>query len=414
MKKTAPIPIDDVNARLEPIAGEVKSALQRVANRGELLPGREVAAFEQQAADYCGVKHAITCASGADALLSALIVSEVDAGLGIITSPFADITVGHVAGRLSANPVLIDIQPFTYHMEAASAEAFLQDSHPLNEMLQLKGHMVEAIITEHKFGHMDDMSPYLYYAEEYDVTIIEGGGHSLGARRGGKKAGSIGDMGCFSLFDNSSITGYGEAGLITTDRDEIAERLRSIRRDDNDMPHLFNKKSYITEAQAAVLQVKLKHWEEWIEERIANAHYYNRLFEQAGISGDYAIIEEQAKVDEFALNGAGLKNHRDKIFTPNHGLRDAGDRHTYSGYIIRTGARRELAYALEKNGIRYGINRSQHEDFLYYLTWGYNQTDCPCTSRCASTTMLLPNYPGLTKQQQERIVGVIEDTVKEF
>ena len=501
-RKVVMVRMDDVNLRMRPLGEEIQAAVERVIAGGQYEAGREVEALEKEVAAYIDTTAAVSCASGDDGILLALMAAGVGPGDGVLTSPFSEYAVAGAIHRLGAIPVFLDITPTSYHMEAEYLGQFLEGKHHLNKKLGFGAERVKAIIADHTFGEMCDMAPFIYYEEDYGITVIEYAGAGFGTADVPGKAGSVGTLGCFRF---PAEGGLGEVGMITTDDEKLAKTMRALRdgevvesgrsfgsagvaglaQDDReedkstaqDGEHekkhgfkfdiipgdeaegldiagdkelkFFNDLirkamarggdkgkgagsggsfdlrrslgmtnggirmtgggSRISELQAAVLRVKLKKMQWWMSYRQDIAGQYNDLIEEAGLLGDWKVINAQQYIDS-NLNGESLKSHRDKIFVPFNiaAIVEEEVEQAYTQFVVRTAARRELIQAFERHGIDYRIPVPEPLHLMEaFQRWEYDPWDCPNACRCSSTTISLPIYPMMSDEQVQRVVEVM-------
>ncbi|HED04536.1 MAG TPA: DegT/DnrJ/EryC1/StrS family aminotransferase, partial [Candidatus Fraserbacteria bacterium] len=216
------IPLLDLNRQYRAIRPEIEAAIARVVQSGRFILGPEVEAFENEVAAYCGAKHAIGVASGSDALLLALRAAGVGPGDRVITTPFTFFATAGAIWNLGAVPVFIDIEPQTYNISPQALAEALESSTDLQER-------AKAIIPVHLYGQMAEMDPISEIARRYELTVIEDAAQAIGAEYRGRKAGTVGRLGCFSFFPSKNLGACGDGGMIITDDDELAEKLRLLR-----------------------------------------------------------------------------------------------------------------------------------------------------------------------------------------
>jgi len=252
---------------------QIAAALGRVWESGWFVLGPEVEQLEQNVAAYCGVKHAIGCASGSDALLLSLMAYEVGPGDEVILPSFTFFATASAVTRLGARPVFADIEPETFNLDPAAVE-------------RLVGPPTKAIVPVHLFGQCAQMDAICRIARAAGVPVIEDAAQAIGAELAGRRAGSIGEVGCFSFYPTKNLGGAGDGGMLTTDRDDLADRLRLLRV--HGMRPRYHHKvvginSRLDAFQAAVLNVKFPKLDRWTAQRQANAQRYSELFVSAGL-----------------------------------------------------------------------------------------------------------------------------------
>lgn len=261
------IPVLDLRPEINSLWEELTSAIEGVLRSGQFIMGPNVKAFEEEAAAYLGVRHAVGVNSGTDALVIALQAAGIGEGDEVITTPFTFFATAEGVSRLGATPVFVDIDPLTFNIDPGLIEAAVTPR-------------TKAILPVHLYGQAADMDPIMEVAKKYGLKVIEDTAQAFGGEYKGKKLGTIGDAGCFSFFPSKNLGAFGDGGLIATDDDEIAERARMLR------VHGAKKKYYnevigynsrLDALQAAILRVKLPYIDGWNEGRRRAAQRYNEL-----------------------------------------------------------------------------------------------------------------------------------------
>jgi dTDP-4-amino-4,6-dideoxygalactose transaminase len=267
------IPILDLTPEIDLLWGELNAAFERVMRSGQFIMGAEVTAFETEIAAYLGVKHAVGVNSGTDALLIALRALGVQPGDEVITTPFSFIATSEPAEALGAKAVFVDIDPRTFNLDPAQVEAAITPR-------------TRAIIPVHLYGHAADMDAISAIAARHRLCVLEDVAQAFGGRYRGRRLGSLGDAGALSFFPSKNLGAFGDAGMIVTDRDDVAETAKMLR------AHGSRKKYYnetigynsrLDALQAALLRVKLPHLDAFCDGRRAAAARYRALL--AGIDG---------------------------------------------------------------------------------------------------------------------------------
>jgi dTDP-4-amino-4,6-dideoxygalactose transaminase len=336
--------------------------------------GDEVRRLETSIAEYCQSKHAIGCASGSDALLLALMALDVKAGDEVITTPFSFFATGACVSRLGARPVFVDIDPHTYNIDPSRvADAITPRT--------------KVIMPVHIYGQCAPMDPLLDLGGRHGIPVVEDAAQAIGAADNGRRAGSMGLIGCFSFYPTKNLGGAGDGGILTTGDDEVAARLRRLRTHggSNEYEHEeVGINSRLDELQAAVLNVKFPSLDKWSDERARKAEIYTKL-----------------------LNDADL---RFPLVTPE--VRSDG-RHIFHQYVIRVPENRDaLMEHLKNHGvgskIYYPIALHLQKCFEYL---GYKKGDLPASEAAADETFALPCYPELTEAQQVYVVEMIKTFV---
>ena len=364
------VPLLDLKGQYRALKAELDEAVGRVVESQYFILGPEVAALEQEIAAYSGATHGIGMSSGTDALLAALMALEVGPGDEVVTSTFTFFATAGVIARLGARPVFVDIDPATFNLDPAAAAAAL-------------GPRTRALIPVHLYGRMADMDALMAAAEARAVPVIEDAAQAIGASDAqGRRAGSIGQQGCFSFFPSKNLGGFGDGGMIVTSDTRVTERLRRLRM------HGMEPKYYHAEVggnfrldalQAAVLRVKLPHLDGWSAARRRNADRYRELF---------AEVAPQAPV---VLPG------------------DAAG-HIYNQFVIRAERRDALQAFLKEQGIGteiyYPVPLHLQECFA---DLGYRAGDLPHAEAAALEVLALPIYPELSDAQLVRVVEAIAE-----
>lgn len=365
------IPLVDLKAQYSLIKEELDGATRKVLESGQFILGEEVEALEKEIAAFLGIKHAIGVASGTEALLIALIACGVGPGDEVITTPFTFIATAEAITQCGATPVFIDVDVRTYNIDSAKIEPAITKR-------------TKAILPVHLYGQPADMAPILELARKHGLKVIEDCAQAFGAEYEGKKAGSMGDAGCLSFFPSKVLGAYGDGGMVTTNTPEVAEKVSMLRSHGAKQKYYnlipgFN--SRLDELQAAILRVKLKHLEGWIELRRNKASLYTSLL--GGLDG----IEPPC-VAPYSY-------------------------HVFNYYTIRLKdsslSRNDLRKHLESKGIQTAIYYplSLHLQEVY-KSLSYKVGDFPYSEQAQEQILSLPIYPELTEEQIEEIARVIK------
>jgi len=367
------VPLLDLQAQYVSLRDDLQQAVDRVMSSQRFVLGEEVRRLETSLADYCQTKHAVGCASGSDALLLALMALDVKAGDEVITTPFSFFATGACVARLGARPVFVDIDPHTYNIDPSRvADAITPRT--------------KVIMPVHIYGQCAQMEPLLEIGQRHGIPVVEDAAQAIGVTDNGRRAGSMGLIGCFSFYPTKNLGGAGDGGILTTSDDDVAARLRRLRTHggSNEYEHEeIGINSRLDELQAAVLNVKFPSLDKWSDERARKAETYTKL-----------------------LNDADL---RFPLVTPE--VRSDG-RHIFHQYVIRVPGNREaLMEHLKNHGvgskIYYPIALHLQKCFEYL---GYKKGDLPASEAAADETFALPCYPELTEAQQVYVV----ETIKTF
>jgi dTDP-4-amino-4,6-dideoxygalactose transaminase len=375
-----PIPILDLKSQYSTIRNEILIAIERVLDSQQFILGSEVEKLEKELADYCHCKYAFGVSSGTDALLISLMAIGIEPGDEVITTPYSFFaTVGSIV-RLGAKPVFVDIDPSTFNIQADQIQNVISSK-------------TKAIIPVHLAGQSADMNPILDLAKQHGLYIIEDACQAIGADYKGYRTGSMGHLGCFSFFPSKNLGGYGDSGLVTTNDQDLAEKV-SLLRNHGQRPKyhsiLVGGNFRMDALQAAVLGVKIKYLENWNQARRENAALYRELFYQAGI-----LIS----LDEI--------NHKRGVVLP---FETGFGRHIYHLFIIRTNHRDALASYLKANQIGCEVYYPIPLHLQSCLqSLGYKKGDFPQSEIAALETLSMPIYPELTAEMISRVVEVIAE-----
>lgn len=362
------IPAFDLTRQYKAIANELLPLLEQTFSKGQFILGENVEIFEKEIANYCDVKYAVGVASGTDALLISLESLDIKEGDEVITTPFTFFATSEVISLLKAKPVFVDIDPDTYNI----------DPNKIEDAITSK---TKAIIPVHLFGQMAEMDDISYIAEKYDLYIVEDACQAIGALYKGKKAGSIGNTGCFSFFPTKNLGGYGDGGLIATNDEVIYQKAKLLRVHGSAQKYyheMIGHNSRLDEIQAVILRVKLKYLDTWIERRREIAKIYSENLKEL----DIKVPEEKPYL-----------------------------KHVFHQYTIRVRKRDELQKYLYSKGIGTAIYyplplhlQKCYEDL------GYKKGDFPEAEKASEEVLSLPMWPEMTDDE----VYYVIDTIKEF
>jgi dTDP-4-amino-4,6-dideoxygalactose transaminase len=264
---TEVVPMLDLRAQFETIAPEIRAALDQVLTAQQFVLGPQSEALEQEVAQLCGVRYGIGVASGTEALELAMHACGVDAGDEVIVPAFTFIATGSAVSALGARPVFADIDHGTFNLDPDQIELRITPR-------------TRAIVVVHLFGLAADMDPILALAAKHGIPVIEDNAQSLGAGYQGRKTGSMGLLGCLSFYPSKNLGAYGDAGMIVTQDERLAARLRALRNHGQNVRYVSTERGWnsrMDELQAAILRVKLRHLADWTARRQAHARLYNSL-----------------------------------------------------------------------------------------------------------------------------------------
>lgn len=376
------VPLLDLKAQYAKIKEELEEAIKRVFDHQQLILGPEVGELESEIASYCKVKYAVGCASGSDALLLALMALGIGSGDAVITSPYSFFATAGSIARLGAIPVFIDIDPDTYNIDPNQVDDYLSGkSHYYSQGPFPSPSQVKAIIPVHLFGQCADMDAIMEIAARYQVPVIEDAAQAIGAEIRSQRAGSIGAIGCFSFYPSKNLGGAGDGGIITTNDEKLAERVRILRVHGGERKYfhsLIGCNSRLDTLQAAILRVKMKYLDSWTEARRRNALRYFQLFNEA--DSRYARLPIEME----------------------------GYRHVYNQFVIRVDNRDQLKAYLKERGIGtevyYPLPLHLQECFNYLM---YKEGALPESERASKETLAIPVYPELTEEMQQYVVDSI-------
>lgn len=369
-----PVPLLDLKAQYVSIREEVREALDRVIESQHFILGPEVELLEREVAAYSQCQFGIGVSSGTDALLVALMAVGVGPGDEVVTTPYSFFATAGAIARLGATPVFVDIDPFTYNIDPRQVESAITKK-------------TRAIIPVHLYGQMADMNPIVKAARAHGLYVIEDAAQAIGAEYTGRRAGSVGDLGCFSFFPSKNLGGFGDGGMVTANDAELADKVKLLR-NHGYRPKYYNKvvggNFRLDAIQAAVLRVKLKYLDDWTAARQKNADIYRRLFSEAGLAvGNSKVTLPQESPEQ---------------------------RHIYNQFVIRAENRDGL--------LRYLKGRQIGTEIYYpvplhlqecFADLNYKPGDFPFSERAARETLALPIYPELTRQMLSDVVGAVAD-----
>src|SRR5438132_1130091 len=267
------IPLLDLQAQYRPLRDELLAAIARVCDSQRFIMGPEITALEEELARMLGIRHAIAVSSGTDAVLLALMTLDITAGDEVVTTTYSFFATAAAAVRLGARPVLVDIDPATFNIDAQQAIAAITPR-------------TKAIVPVHLFGLSADLDPIMEAAASRGIPVVEDAAQAIGSTYKGRPLGGIGALGCFSFFPSKNLGAFGDAGLVTTGDDDLAKRARLLRTHGMQpkyFHHLVGANFRMDALQAAILRVKAPHLAGWTEARRANADRYRQLFRDAGL-----------------------------------------------------------------------------------------------------------------------------------
>jgi dTDP-4-amino-4,6-dideoxygalactose transaminase len=372
----------DLKRQYQPLHHELLAALDAVLEQQQFILGEPVAAFERAAAAQLGVAHALGCSSGTDALWLALAGAGIEAGEAVITTQFSFFASVSAILRAGAIPVLADIDPTTFNLDPSAVEAVLNSP---------RGAAVRAILPVHLFGQCADWASFARLGQERGLKLIEDAAQAWGAEWQGTKAGALGDAAAFSFYPTKNLSAAGDAGMVTTNSDDVAERVKMLRQ------HGMRRRYHHDEVgwnarmdgfQGAILSVKLKYIDGWTHARRTVAKRYHALFRAAGL----------AETGPYPTHGVVLPHE-----VP-------GSRHVWHQYVIRSCRRDALRdfLAIRQIGseIYYPVPLHRQEALK---SLGYDEGSFPEAERAAREVLALPIFPELREDEQQTVVAAIAE-----
>ncbi len=387
------IPLLDLKAQLGSLRDEIVEAVTNVVDSTRYIQGPEVEEFEEKVSQYCGTGYGVGVSSGTDALLISLMTLGIGKGDEILTTPYSFFATMGVILRVGAIPVFADIEEDSFNIDPVEMERILAED---NER------KIKAILPVHLYGQCADMAPILRLAKKYNIPVIEDAAQAIGAEypfeEGNeccwKRAGSMGIAGCFSFFPSKNLGGIGDGGMVVTQNEEFAEKLQLMRNHGAYPKYhhsLVGGNFRLDAIQAAVLNIKLRYLENWHQARRENGAYYNRLFNDSGLTRDGHLEIPRTVYSDKHLQGESKgKNH-----------------HIFNQYILRVQNRDELRNHLLNNKVGCEIYYPLALHQQKCLGEGYTLPSLPYAEKAAHETIALPIYPELKRSMQEEVVSII-------
>lgn len=377
-RKFDSVPLLDLQRQYRQIREEVLAAIERVCATQQFALGAEVEALEREIATFIGASAAVGCASGTDALWLALLAAGVQPGEPVITTALSFFASASSIVRAGCRPVFVDIDPETLNI----------DPRLVRKELAGGKSQARALLPVHLYGQCADMDALQAMADEFGLTVVEDAAQAIGAKWRGRRAGSMGMTAAFSFYPTKNLSAYGEAGLVTTSRPEMAQRMKNLR--NHGSPRRYHHEEIgwncrMDAIQAAVLRVKLPHVERWNQQRRERAATYDRLLASAGFG-----------------SGGNSALRRLRVFPDAH--------HVFHQYVVRAERRDELrAFLTERKiGTEVYYPIPLHlQPCLSYL--GYSPGDLPESERAAREVLALPMFPELTEEEQSWVVESIAE-----
>ena len=367
------VPLLDLKPQYEQIRAEIEPVLQEICKSQVFILGPKVQECEAAVAKYCGAAHGVGMSSGSDALIVALMTEGIGPGDEVLTTPYTFFATAGAIARLGAKAVFVDIDPVTFNLDGQKLAAAVTPK-------------TKAIIPVHLYGQMADMDAVLAVAQKHNLAVIEDAAQAIGAEWKGRRAGSLGDYGCFSFFPSKNLGCFGDGGMVTMQDPAKAKKAAILRNHGSD-PKYYHKlvggNFRLDALQAAVVTIKLKHLDGWTAGRQANAARYEKLFAQTDLVKNGQVVLPAAKTN----------------------------RHIYNQIVIRAQNRDGLIAHLRSRDvgteIYYPVPLHLQECFR---SLGYKAGDFPESEKAARETLALPIYPELP----DALAGFVVETIAEF
>ncbi|MDZ7831705.1 MAG: DegT/DnrJ/EryC1/StrS family aminotransferase [Desulfobacterales bacterium] len=370
------VPLLDLKRQYQQIKDACLRVTTEIYDSQHFILGPYVETLEREISAYCQTDYAVGVSSGTDALLIALMAADIGVGDRVLTTPYTFFATAGSIRRLGAIPVFADIEADTYNIDPHALESVLTKMPPEEKQT------VKAIMPVHLYGQCAEMAPILEIAGSLGLSVIEDAAQAIGSEYQGKRAGALGDFGCFSFFPSKNLGGFGDGGIVTTQSVDLYDKLKILR------VHGGHPKYYhqviggnfrLDALQAAIVSIKLSYLDQWTRARQENAEKYRALFKAAGLDTVIGLpVEKQ-------------------------------DRHIYNQFVIRVPEKRDA--------LRAWLNESGVGNEIYYpvplhlqacfADLGYREGDMPVSEKAAAETLALPIFPELTDEELEYVVDRI-------
>ena len=386
------VPQLDLTEQYQSIKSEIDSVIIKVLGSGIAINGKNVKDLENTLAEYSDNKYGIGVANGSDAIFIALKALGISSGDAVISPTFTFFSTAGSIVRAGAIPIFIDINSQTYNLDPIRLQEFIDTkcifNSRVNQLIDRQTNKpIKAIIPVHLYGQMCKMDEIIRIASKYNLKVVEDSAQSIASEYKGKKSGNYGDLGTFSFFPTKNLGTYGDGGMIVTSSEDYAEYCR-IFRSHGAKPKYYHKfvgiNSRLDEIHAAILNVKLKYLENWLNDRFQAALRYQKLFEEYNLLG---------KVRLPIKNIHNIVNHKEHIFHQ---------------YVIYVENRDRLQEFLKENGIGtniyYPLCLHLQECFKYLK---YHEGDFPLAEEASKNVLAIPMYPELSEEKQEYVVEKI-------
>lgn len=359
------IPLIDLKKHDLKLKEIIAQTVQEVLSSGTYILGPNVQGLEEEIAAFSGTKRAVALGSGTDALILALRAAGVGSGDEVITTPYTFFATAEAISQLGATPVFVDLKEATLNLDPQLIEAKISPR-------------TKAVLPVHIFGQPAEMDEINSLSRIYGLKVIEDACQAIGGEYKGKRAGSVGDLGCFSFFPTKNLGGYGDGGMVVTNDEQLADKIIIWRSHGSRQKYYHEElgcNSRLDEIQAAILRIKLRFLEEWNSERANLACLYSKL-----------LADSDCKLQELA----------------------EGCRSVWNLFVIRTRKRNELISYLEQNGVGTGIYYPLPLHLQgVYSQLGYKEGDLPVAEKACREALALPLYPGLSNSQLEKIAELV-------
>jgi len=359
------IPIFDLKKQYKRIEPEIIEKLEGIFGKQAFILGEEVEILEKKIAAYCDVQYAVGVNSGTDALILALDAMGIGFGDEVITTPFTFIATAEAIVRVGAKPVFVDIDPTTYNIDPSLIEKKITKK-------------TKMILPVHLYGLCADMDSILKIAKKHNLKLLEDCAQAIGSEYKGKRAGSMGNAGTISFYPGKNLGCFGDGGMVVTNDEEVYKKIKLFRNHGSEKRYyhkIIGYNSRLDNLQAAVLNVKLSYLDKWIEERIKNAGFFNKILK------DYPFITPSVAEDS---------------------------RHSFHLYTLKTPHAAKIMAYLNANGMDartyYPLPLHLQECFKYL---GYKLGSLPESEKCSGECFSIPVYPELTEEEKKYIVDKI-------
>lgn len=362
------IPLLNLKLQYNNIKEEIDSAVKRIVSDQNFILGEDVRLCEKEIAAYCNTKYAVGVASGTDALILSLRALGIKEGDEVITSPFTFFATAEAVSIVGAKPVFADIDPETYNINPALIEAKINKK-------------TKAVIAVHLYGQCADMDPIIKVARKHGIKVIEDAAQAIGATYKGRKSGSMGDMGALSFFPSKNLGAFGDAGMVVTNDEKLAELVRTLRVHGSSIRYvhsMIGMNSRLDNLQAAVLRIKLRHLDKWLAARREIAEYYNEKLK--------GLPFIQPHVPDYNI-------HTYHLYT----LRSKADLSRLTEFLVGAGIETRTYYPIP-------LHLQE-----CYKTLGYKEGDLPESENSAKEAFSLPIFPELTSWEKEYIISKLKE-----